>query len=122
MPTYNTANWIGQQIRYNRQAKNQERKEKEEYNISWECQKISEKGNKTIYYIALSLIWIPILFAILWWGVVTQTNDLGAFFGGLGILYILIPLLLIGLGLIIAFYIIKSTCRTKTLKDKPISD
>jgi uncharacterized BrkB/YihY/UPF0761 family membrane protein len=117
MSNYNTANWIGQQIRYNRQAKKREEKERQEYNISWECDKISEKGNKTIYIIALILMIVPILFAILWWGVVTQTNDLGTFFGGLGILYILLPILVIGFILIIVFFSIKSTCTHKTPKN-----
>ncbi len=120
---YNTANFIGQQIRYNRQAKKQEKKELEEYDIYWGdineserkgvCKSVSEKGNKTMYYIALSLIFIPIIFAALWWGVVVETGDLGTFFGGLGMLYILIPILVIGLVLTIVSLSIRSSCRKK---------
>jgi hypothetical protein len=119
----NTANFIGQQIRYNRQAKKQEKKELEEFDVYWGdinaserkgvCKKLSEKGNKTMYYIALTLFFFPIAFAILWWGVITETGDLGTFFGGLGMLYILIPILLIGLVLTIVSLSIRSSCRKK---------
>lgn len=109
------ANWIGKQIGESQRRKNREEKERKEYNIGWKC-KSSEKTNKWLSYIAIALLFIPILMIAIWWEYITETNDLGVFIGGISLLYILIPIIIVGFGLILYTAIKKSICRTKTPK------
>jgi hypothetical protein len=106
-----------EQYRYKKQQEKREKKEAEEYNISWGCERISEKGNKTLSYLAIALMGIPIIFAIIWWSYSIETGDLGTFLGGGSILlYILVPVFIGGFILVIVYAIIRSSCRKKEKK------
>lgn len=107
-----TTDLFVQQVR----AKRREEKEKKEYNISWGCEKPTEKGNKRLGYLAGALFIIPIIMIAFWWEYVTETGDLGVFFGGYGLFPIAIILLITGLimGIVSASY--RAKCREKTLK------